>query len=112
MIQIELGKTYYEMKDYDKAVEAATAISMASGNYAAAMWLGKPVVEDAAEANPWTSTFKNMGCSILEGCGFKTADALSKFENVMYLKDMLSSYKVTEKYNTARNQVLNALILS
>jgi len=58
------------ISDYDKAVEAATAISMASGNYAAAMWLGKPIVEDAAEANPWTSTFKNMGCSGKVVCSF------------------------------------------
>ena len=97
--------------DYDKAVEAAKAISMAYGNYEAAMFLGRPIVEDAAAANPWTSTFKNMGCSILEGCGFKAADALSKFENAVYLADILSRYKVTEKYNAARNRVLNTLIL-
>lgn len=97
--------------DYDRAVSAVKAISLAYGNYEAAMFLGRPIVEDAAAANPWTSTFKNMGCSILEGCGFKAADALSKFENIVYLGDALSQYKVTEKYNTARNRVLNALIL-
>lgn len=99
------------ISDFSCAVNAARAISEAYGNYEAAMFLGRPIVEDAAKANAWTSTFQNIGLSILEGCGFKTADALSKFENIVYLGDALSQYKVTEKYNAARNRVLNALIL-
>lgn len=99
------------ISDYTCAVNAAKAISEAYGNYEAAMFLGRPIVEDAAAANPWTSTFQNMGLSILEGCGFKAADALSKFENAVFLVDVLSRYKVTEKYNVARNRVLKTLIL-
>lgn len=99
------------ISDYTQSVTAARAIASAYGNFEATMFLGRPIVEDAAKANAWTSTFKNIGCSLLEGCGFRAADALSKFENIVYLGDALSQYKVTEKYNAAHSRVLNTLIL-
>lgn len=99
------------ISDFTQAVTVAQAIANAVGNYEASMFLGRPIVEDAAKASAWGSTFKNIGTSILEACGFRAADALSKFENIVYLGDALSQYKVTEKYNAARDRVLNALIL-
>ncbi len=100
-----------KITDYDKAVQAVEAISMASGNYAAAQHLGRPIVEDIRATNAWSSTFKNIGCSLLEGCGFKAADALSKFENCVCMADALKQFGLTNKYNTAKKQVINTLIL-
>lgn len=93
--------------DYNAAVKAIKSTAEAYGYYNSAMFLGRPIVEDAAKVkNVWTKTFATVGIAMLETAGISAPKALEFYDNAKNLAELLSDIQCTYKYTTNRNKVL------
>lgn len=107
-----IAKLQKPFTDYSQAVYAAEYISEANAWFAVNQYLGRPILDDAINSNPWSDTFVNIGLSVLEGTGvYDILDIVSDLQNTFSMKEFIDRLGIKKVHQANYDLVYDKLVL-